>query len=312
MKKILNLFLVFIAVTSLSSCLDEDPVFDGEKSQHVVEIQYAGSNYGTFPTVNAPFPLTAISFDIVAGKVEEVPVYINYAGGNVAPEDITVTIAVNQSALTIFNDSTRRNYSLLPENAYSIPSMTVTIPAGQRTAVFPIRVRPEFLNPALQQALAITITNVSTGTISGNFKTAILEVSAKNMYDGIYSSVAGNVQRYSAPGVPTVNDALNGSMAGNADVTLRTTGANTVEITGLRWHGNASGIAGIDNLRATIDPVTNEVTMTALGNTTLRNIPSTVNTYDPDTKTFTLNFEWNPTSTRRAITGLVLRYSKSR
>ena len=101
-------------------------------------------------------------------------------------------------------------------------------------------------------------------------------------------------------------------MAGNPKVTLKSIDGNTVEITNMRWAGGTSGIAGIDNLRATINPATNEVTMFALGAPTLRNIAGKVNKYDPATKTFTLNFDWAQTTNKREILDLQIKFDSPR
>ena len=49
--------------------------------------------------------------------------------------------------------------------------------------------------------------------------------------------------------------------------------------------GGGGGVGGVDNFRLYVDPVTNQTTMTALGNASLRNIPGKPNFYDPVTKT---------------------------
>lgn len=149
------------------------------------------------------------------------------------------------------------------------------------------------------------------GKISASKGSVVVVIGAKNAWDGVYSIKAGTIQRYSAPGVPTVGDALNGSLVGNPDLTLATVDANTVEIGNLRWAGGTSSVAGINNLRATINPATNEVTMTALGNATLKNWPGKENKYDPATKTFTLNFHWNPTANVREVS-MVIQYVRPR
>ncbi len=150
------------------------------------------------------------------------------------------------------------------------------------------------------------------GKISATKGNVVVVIGAKNDWDGIYKVNDGTVQRYSSPTTPTTGDALNGSLKGNPDVTLTTIDGNTVEITNMRWAGGTSGIGGIDNLRAKIDPATNLVTMSSLGNVSLVNIPGKDNKYDPATKTFTLNFHWNPTANKREILNLVLVYSRSR
>ncbi|PZR24138.1 MAG: hypothetical protein DI535_22675 [Citrobacter freundii] len=150
------------------------------------------------------------------------------------------------------------------------------------------------------------------GKVSAAKGEVVVVIGAKNAYDGVYKITSGTVQRYSAPGIPTTGDALNGSLVGNPNITLSTVDANSVQVSGLTWFGGTSGIGGIDNLKAKVDPATNLVTMSAGGNATLTNIPGSVNKYDPATKTFTLNFYWNPSANVREIKNLVLVYSRSR
>ena len=89
-----------------------------------------------------------------------------------------------------------------------------------------------------------------------------------------------------------------------------TIGANTVVIESITWHGGG-GVGGVGGLSATIDPATNLVTMASTENATLTNWAGKENKYDPATKTFTLNFRWNPTSTTREYS-VVLKYEGPR
>ncbi|WP_199141841.1 DUF1735 domain-containing protein [Pedobacter sp. ASV12] len=262
----------------------------------------SGAVYASF---NHSYPLESTSATFT--------VQVDYTGSDVAPQDIPITIDINPTAVDDYN--TQQHTSLLrmheaPYNSlYTLNTTSAVIPKGGRYANVTVSLKPSLFNPAVSYGLALRIKSATGANISANFGTIIVIFGAKNKYDGIYQVVNGNVQRYSAPGSPTIGDALNGSLKGNSNVTLTTIDANTVEITGMKWSGNASGIAGIDNLRATVDPVTNLVTMKALGNTTLANMAGKDNKYDPATKTFTLNFNWNPTGAVREITGLVLTYS---
>ena len=75
--------------------------------------------------------------------------------------------------------------------------------------------------------------------------------------------------------------------------------------------------AGIDNLRATVNPATNVVTMQALGNTTLANWTGsttgiTYNRYDPATKTFYLAFKWTSVDPAYREYEIVIRYKGPR
>lgn len=190
---------------------------------------------------------------------------------------------------------------------------TLNFNAGDFAKDFKINLNFGLFDFSKKYALAFKITDAENAKVTPSSQKQIIAlISVKNAYDGIYACVTGTVQRFSAPGVPTVNDALNGTMAGNPDVTVATVNSTTVLISNLRWFGGTSSIAGIDNLQAIIDPATNLVTMRALGNATLANTPGAVNKYDPATKTFTLNFTWNPTANVRTVTDLTLKYKASR
>jgi hypothetical protein len=304
MKKFTKLYAFALLAVGLTSCLDDDMIEDQK---------YGMINLDANRIIEIPTGVTSIALPLEDKSVTLEFVRVHLSADQVAEEDIQVTLTPAPEKVTAAS-TTSAPLTLLPSNLYSLPQGNiVTIPKGSRDGYLPVVVNAKNLDPAKTFALGFTIGNIDKPgyVVSGNYGQVVAKLGVKNKYDGIYSVNAGFVQRYSAPGVPTT-DNLNGTMAGNADVTLTTIDANTVEITGLRWFGNTSGIAGIDNLRATINPTTNEVTMTSVGNPSLRNIASTVNTYDPATKTFTLNFEWNPTANRRAITGLVLKYKKSR
>jgi hypothetical protein len=150
--------------------------------------------------------------------------------------------------------------------------------------------------------------------IPANLKTVVYKIALKNEWDGIYSIVSGLVTRYNSPGVPS-NDALSGSVAGNSDVHLITAGVSELDIpasgTGsFRWSGNG-GIGGIDGLRMAVNRTTNLVTWSCSGNATLTNWAGKVNNYVPATRTFTLNFRWNPAAATREYT-VVLKYKGPR
>lgn len=307
MKNTLKLLTVFVLAAFLTSCLKDDKyALDPSGSNNVVE----------FYNVTAPvsgytdrFVMYQSSFEAV--DETEFTAGVNWAGPeDMAPVDIVVNLALDPEAIAIYNDTRPSNAApiqLLDPSIYEFPS-SVTIKKGEKTALFTIKVRPSQFDFDARNGLALAITSVSHGVVSGNIGTVIFDLPVKNIYDGIYKILEGShIQRYSAPGVPTTNDALNGSMFGNPNVTLVTINQSTVQINNMRWAGGASGVAGIDNTRATVNSSTNAVTMFALGNATLRNWPGKVNTYDPATKTFTLNFDWNPTGSAREMT-LILEY----
>lgn len=302
------LFLTLLCAGFLTSCLKDDKyALDPSGGTNVVEFYNIVAPTSDY---NAPCLVYTKAFEAEAESI--LTAGVNYAGPeNVAPKDIVLQLAVDPAIITTYNTyDASKKYVQLDPSLYSFPT-TVTIPKGKKTAFFEIKLKTAQFDFNKVNALAIQITNTSHAVVSGNGGGAIFAVPVKNVLDGIYKIESGFVQRYSAPGVPTVNDALNGSLAGNPDLTLSTINATTVEITNLRWAGGSSSVSGINNLRATLNPVTNQITMSAVGNTTLRNRTGFENSYNPATKTLTLNFEWNLTTTPREV-GLVIKWSKVR
>jgi hypothetical protein len=316
MKSIKNIMLgsVLLGMTALSSCLKDTVIPPSDPlggSPSVVgflgtgDAAYALNGsvlYGQYTFSFAPFAdTTGININVA------------YLGQGTPSQDIVVNLGVDAAALTAYNTNTGAGFVLPPTEVYSLPA-SVTIPKGKynATARLVIKNVPQF-DFSKKYALPVAITS-ATGSIgvSSNMGKAIYAFGIKNKYDGKYSVTEGFVQRYTNPTTPETGGNLNGSVAGNADVSLATVGANEVEITGLQWaKGSNSGVAGIDNLRATIDPTTNLVTMRSLGNTSLANWTGKVNKYDPATKTFTLNFDWNQTTSKREYS-VVLKYKGSR
>jgi hypothetical protein len=219
-------------------------------------------------------------------------------------ENIDVTITVNQALIDAYNLENGTSYEAPPSYVFELVTPTYTLsPQNQKVPVKALINAPELIDN--QYAIGLTIISTTEGEISQNRKDILIELQAKNEYDGIYKILSGNVQRYTAPGVPSVNDPLNGSVEGNPDLVFTTVGANTIEITNLRWSGGTSSVGGIANLRLTVDPATNEVTMESIENPTLGNWEGMENSYDPSTRTFTVNFRWNPTANRREYSMVV-------
>lgn len=232
-------------------------------------------------------------------------------------KSITVTAVLDPTIITSYNAAHGTSYVALAASDFNVDASTprsgntITVTFAPGEFVKPIKINvpnAASLNPSSRYALGFKIASADGAKIS-TLNTILVEVGLKNKYDGIYSIVSGTVIRYTAPGVPA-NDALSGSVVGQPDLILTTTGPNTVEITNLRW-ANGGGVGGIDNLRATVDPATNLVTMQSLLLANLTNWAGHENKYDPATKTFYLAFRWNPTTTTREYE-LVIKYKGPR
>lgn len=297
-------FLILFLTVCLTSCLKDDKyALDPSGGHNVIEFYNVTAPTTGYNDSNLVYQPKTFEADEVEG---EFTIGINFAGPeNVAPSDIIVGLALNPAA------TTKAGYTQLDPSLYNAIPSTVTIKKGEKKVLFTVKVKPSQFNLALRNAIGLSIVSTNYAVISGNVGTAVFSLPVKNDYDGIYKIQSGFVQRYSNPTTPTTGDALNGSLAGNPNLTLTTIDATTSQISNLRWAGGTSTVSGIDNLRVKVDPVTNLVTMLSLGNATLVNRPGFENKYDPATRTFTLNFHWNLTSTKREI-NLVIKWDKDR
>ena len=219
----------------------------------------------------------------------------------------TVTVHVDPAQVAAYNTAHNTTYQLLPDSLYTLGdgitstgngNYTFSFEPGEFSKDFMINLNGSKWDLSKKYAFPATITDPGGYEIGGGQDEVIALVSLKNQYDGKYAVLSGTVTRYTSPGVPA-NDALSGSVAGNPDVILTTINANTVEISNLQWANSGGGVGGIANLRVTVDPATNLVTVFSLGQPNLTNWAGHENKYDPATRKFYLAFRWNPTSTTR-------------
>ena len=203
-------------------------------------------------------------------------------------------------------------------------TFTITFQPGEFSkSIFVTVPDATLMNPSFVYGLGFTVLTADQGGKISTQKSMIIEIGAKNAYDGIYSVESGFVQRYGGPGPtnPVCCDNLTGPLgSGNDDVHLFTTGAYIVgipvsnQVGRLTWSyltSPNSGVAGIDGIRLTVDPSTNLVSSMSAGNATFANFPGYVCKYVPSTRTFDLNWRWNPTGTCRDYQ-IVLKYKGPR
>ncbi|PZR28962.1 MAG: hypothetical protein DI535_04425 [Citrobacter freundii] len=299
-------FLAIAGILGLSSCVKEDPPLGSKGTTNVIEF------YNQVPDlISSLITSTHPSYNIdlvFTGDTQPVDIVVSYSGAETAaPQDITVNVAIDPTMIPTFNTQNATSLVAMDATVFQADTWTVTIPKGQKQATIHGKVLKATYDFGKSYGLPLKITSASFGKVSTNYGTMIFRIQARNGYDGVYKIISGNVQRYSAPGVPTSGDALNGSLAGNPNLSLVTVDATTVELQNMTWHGGTSGIGGINNTRAKVDPTTNLVTMSSVGNTTLANTLGKDNKYDPATKTYTINFNWNPATTPREVS-YVLQY----
>lgn len=220
MKTYINrLALLCMVAFSLTSCLDEDPLFDPDKVENVVEFY----DIGLITSPGSVYPLYTNTFP--ASDAIDMKIIVSYSGAHENNEDINVKFKLDPDALARYNESEGTNYEVLPEELYSMDAMEVTIPRGQRQVEKTITFNTLEFDLSKNFALPFTITETSHGIISGNFETAIYAIGAMNKYDGVYE-VTGEFTDITSPGFSGVYPyevelrTINGNSVGRWDVDL--------------------------------------------------------------------------------------------
>ncbi|HEY9262264.1 DUF1735 domain-containing protein [Chitinophaga sp.] len=189
--KISTLFFSVFLLSGLTSCLksnDDKMGLDISKSGNIVEFANTGDNVAVAAST---YPRFTSDLGVVnVGDTVFFNVNVSYSGSDDAPEDITVSLALDPAALTLFNDQNETDYVAPPADLFKLPA-TVIIKKGTRKT----QVKVGIVNNAsfdfnVNYALPLQISSASKGTISGNFGKAMYSFSARNKYDGIYTMSA--------------------------------------------------------------------------------------------------------------------------
>lgn len=186
MKKLLasSLFLATIVV-ALTGCL-KDKGFDNN--------QYGINDPDTQPP-GVGFPLAAnkkntFGLDVSgANQIVEGLVYVNLEAGTPSSSDIVITLALDSNLIKAYNTANATTIQIMDYTKFTIPSLTLTIPAGQRNVQVPINV-PSTLafDPNKSYGVGLTIKAVTNNLkIAGNLKDLLIEFTIKNKYDGKYN-----------------------------------------------------------------------------------------------------------------------------
>lgn len=208
MKKYLLTFALggLLLTTGLTSCLKDKGYDNGQ----------FGVNGPASKAVSIPQATSspiAFSIDAVATPQSIDAPTVNLETPSVASEDVTVTLVVDQSLLP-------NGVVPLPGTAFNMTSLTLTIPAGERTATAKINVpNASTLNPNNKYGIGFKIASVSPAgyAIASNMKSVVITLSIKNKYDGVY-----NLRGYHNRDVP------NYTIPYNVTVHMITTGPSSV------------------------------------------------------------------------------------
>ena len=269
LKSLTKIYLItaLASIVVFSGCLKDDALIDFSKVGVLVELPLAAYN----PNADGD-KFVSLSYVSTSTNIDH-PVVVNVASPKPLDAPLDVTLKVNEAALTAYNAKHASEYVILPSNAYSIPNLKVTVPAGQRTATLTVKFNPSAITDFTKQyVIPITIADASGQKIS-NYNTVYYVVGVKNQYDG----------KYHASGVFT--HPVRGPRDIDEDKDLATVNQFTVSST--------IGDLGTP-MTITINAANNNVTVAGNVSDTqpIMPVPGLTNTYDPATKTFHLNYQY--------------------
>jgi hypothetical protein len=291
-NKIFLISTLLIGIVFLNSCLKDDHDYWSEG--------VAGKMYAT---VAVP-QLQSLGLAPAAGDVL-FSFMVNIATDALPTEDITVTLKVDESAITAYNTLKGRSYKLFPNIEILTP--TVTIAKGTRTATVNCKVwGAEALDACDNYIAPIGIDNVSGGIpIASNMKTYMLALPISNPYAADYHCVGYRIR----PGNPTEPvDAIE---------TLATVDCKTVRKNGFGNYGSYDVtiqvtsdpiiVGGVSCFKCIVDVIDPSTGLSVggmwpvwTGDLLTPPIPVTqdINYYNPVTKVFVLNAYYKSSANR--------------
>ncbi|RAJ11009.1 uncharacterized protein DUF1735 [Chitinophaga skermanii] len=185
MKKVFsNIFMIGALATSLVSCVKEDQAFNPEASPSVVGFRNVNNTISS-PT-STPIPMFQAAFDIMPAAEFMLP--ISYSGPTAAPNDVSVTVEVDPTVVTTYNDEVNEGdpYTIMPTTLYTIENPTAIIKKGERIGYIKVIVKTADFDLDEMYAVGLKIKSTTSGGISLNYGTAVYRLDAKNHWDGEY------------------------------------------------------------------------------------------------------------------------------
>jgi hypothetical protein len=176
MRKITLAFLPALLLVALSGCLKDK---DFENDKYGIRID---ENKGVAFTQSSKSPVVVGINSQSTSLTVDGPL-LALESGEAIGSPVTVTVQINQQLVT--------DAGLIPLQMtdFSINSLTVTIPAGQKVSdALKITIpNSGLLDPNQSYGIGFTITSVDNGyKIAANQKNVVIAFNIKNKYDGVY------------------------------------------------------------------------------------------------------------------------------
>jgi hypothetical protein len=275
-NKILAIVSILAGILLLNSCLKDD-------TNYWVD-EVAGKMYATIPTNT----LQALSMRPVP-DADTFSFMVNIATDVPPSSDITVTLAVDSAAVTAYNKRTGRAF--LPFPTVEVLTPTITIAAGTRNAMVDCKVwGADALNACDNFIAAISIVSVSDPSIiiASNMKSYLLSLPISNPYEGLYHSTG------------VFHHPVNGDRPIDEDKVLSTVDCRSVKTT-------VGDLGDYEVIFSVNDDNTVTVSGAGLGpSQPIVQGPGT-NTYNPLTKTFTVDYYYVGGTGNRSMQETIVR-----
>ena len=213
-------------------------------------------------------------------------------------QDATVKYRINNTLIADYNSANGTNVQALPSGSYTLDATELTLTQAEREKQIPIKILPAAVTGG-SYALGLSISETTYGDISSVAQDVLVFVQVKNDYEGLYYA-SGQRTAYNGP---TVASGISGVFDIDTDKYLYTVDQTTVET-------DVADLIGGGWMFLEVNPTTNQVTVmpSAFSPTFLlsNNGPCT---YDPVTKTFSLEYKYfNAAGNLRIISETIEAY----
>ena len=176
----------------MASCLKDDAVDNKEIGVTGTE----GQQWVSIPKASKTNTINVLAIES-ADKVQHLSLFeVSYDYVNPTNADVTVTLQVDNSLVTKADP----NALTLPTSVYTIPSLTVKIPAGKRLSEsFMLDINTVTLDPTEVYGIGLKLVSVSPSSaqIASTLNSIVLEFTVKNRWDGEYE-VTGTMVDYAS------------------------------------------------------------------------------------------------------------------
>ncbi len=200
MRKLIIMALLAVTGSSLfTSCLKDEPLIDYTNIGPIIVVPN-----GNWPKTSA-IATTTIDWLSSTPTPYVVNLYTHVSWDRTLDKDVEVTFALNPTAISEYNAAIKPVVAWTPLNtdAYTMPSMKVTIKAGTSDAYIPITIDPSKVDVTKHNMLAFSIVSAGDQTFSSNFKTYLFPLLVRNKFDATYA-----VTPFASPGFTDVTDVI--------------------------------------------------------------------------------------------------------